>query len=111
MRARPSEHTPVKHSRAASLRRLRNLPPLLMATRLGGMAQRLHLDLRPFIQAESLLLAGQIRERPELVRMALFGGSNEREMRNDQVRARERAQIGAARGEDGVDLVGRGDVS
>src|SRR5262249_49196033 len=61
--------------------------------------------------AEDLLLSGQILRRTEDAARAIPGGSLHREGRIDQMRPAQRHEIGPARGEDGVDLIGSGDVA
>src|ERR1700730_9387194 len=60
--------------------------------------------------AENLLLARQILRRADNLR-AVPGRRFQRERRIDQMRAAKRHQVGAAGGENGIDLVRRGDVA
>src|SRR4051812_43783574 len=60
--------------------------------------------------ADNLLPAWQILRRAKHIR-AIPGGGLHGEAWIDQMRAAERHQVGPAGGEDGVDLVGAGDVA
>src|SRR5215471_11969161 len=88
----------------ALLRRL--LPSVAVALGLGLEAQVSPLLAVAGAVAENLLLAGEILRRTMDARGAVPGRRLHGEVRVDQVRARQRDEIGAAGGDDGVDLVG-----
>src|SRR5947208_5081764 len=71
------------------------------------------LEILPIAHAvpENLLLARQILRRAEYLVGAVPGRGLQRERWIDQMRAAKRYKIGATRGEDGVDLIGGGDVA
>src|SRR5258707_15435712 len=71
------------------------------------------LEILPIAHAvtENLLLARQILGRTEYGVGAVPGRGLQRERWIDQMWAAERHQIGPARGEDGIDLISRGDVA
>ena len=58
-----------------------------------------------------LCVAGAVLLRRREAAVAEFGGGAQRPVRIHQVRARERAEIGAAGGEDRVDVIGLEDVA
>src|SRR5262245_40470443 len=93
-------------------RTLSHLP--LLRRLLPGVAVslwfRLEAQVSPFLAvaraiAENLLLAGEVLRRTMDARGAVPGRRLHAEIRVDEVRARQRDEIGAAGGDDGVDLV------
>src|SRR5262245_29471047 len=87
----------------ALLRRL--LPRVAMGFRL-----RLEAQLSPLLAvaravAEKLFLAGEVLRRAMDRARAIPGRRLHAEIRIGEVRARQRHEIGAARGDDGIDLV------
>src|SRR6266702_8733552 len=104
----------ASRSHKRSLRRKR-LCRLLLQLR-PGLRPSLNfqvLEILPVAHAvaENLLLARQVLLRREYICRAIPGRGLQRERGIDQMRTAERHQIGAAGGEDGVDLVSRGDVA
>src|SRR5215468_11536228 len=100
-------HARLEISIPALLRRL--LPGVAVA-----LGFRLEAQVSPLLAvaravAENLLLAGEILRRTMDARGAVPGRRLHAEIRVDEVRARQRDEIGAAGGDDGVDLVGGGD--
>src|ERR1700682_3785060 len=112
LHAIPRRYTKALNSHARSLARKR-----LCRLRLQlGPGLRLSLNFQiveilpvAHAVAENLLLARQILRRAEYRLGAVPGRGLQRERRIDQMRAAERHQIGAACGEDSIDLVGRRD--
>src|SRR5215468_11924564 len=89
--------------------------PTLLRRLLPGVAVALGFRLEPQVSpllavagavAENLLLAGEILRRTMDARGAVPGRRLHGEVGVDEVRARQRDQVGAAGGDDGVDLVG-----
>src|SRR3981189_1698571 len=109
LHAIPKRYTKALNSHELSLRRKR-----LCRLRLQlGPGFRLSLNFQvveilPVAHAvtENLLLARQILRRAEYAVSAVPGRGLQRERWIDQMWAAERHQIGAARGENGVDLIG-----
>src|SRR6266446_8492851 len=95
------------HDGLALLRRL--LPGVAVPLGLGLEAQVSPLLAVADTVAENLLLAGEILWRTMNAKDAVPGRRLQAEIRVDEVRARQRDEIGAAGGDDGVDLVGGGD--
>src|SRR5688500_11408565 len=77
-------------------------PALSVAMGLGRLSHRGVLDSLPGDQAERLFLAGQVRGWPGLGVVAVCGRRIEREVRVDEMRSRNRTEIGAAAGNDRV---------
>src|SRR6516225_3979801 len=98
-----SSHVRLEISIPALLRRL--LPGVAVPLGLGLEPQVLKLVAVAGAVAEDLLLAGEILRRTMDARGAVPGRRLHGEVRVDQVRARQRDEIGAAGGDDGVDLV------
>src|SRR5712672_1028225 len=107
-----TQRPPTSHARSLGRKRLCRL-----GFQLGpGLRLSLNfqiLEILPVAHAvtENLLLARQILGRAEYGVGAVPGRGLQRERWIDQMWAAERHQIGPARGEDGIDLISRGDVA
>src|SRR5438034_4862075 len=86
----------------------RFLPDVAVGLGLGLEPQLAQLVALARAVAENLLLAGEVLRRAVDRGRVVPGRRLHGEIGIDQVRARERDEIGAARRDDGVDLVGAG---
>src|SRR5688500_13111672 len=106
-----ASHAPgSRYRRTAALQRGCHAGPAFsVAMGLGRVSKRGVFEALSGELAERLVLAGQVRGGPGLGVVAVFGRRTEREVRVYEMRSRERTEVGAAAGNDRVDLVSGGD--